>query len=61
VGVTINGRKFILMQFVHAWVLTDDEAKKEYRHGWVQILDGGDLVWEVQYDPARGTFSEWYG
>jgi hypothetical protein len=58
-GVTIKGHKFILMQFINPWVLADDEGKKEYLHGWEAVLDGGDLVWEVKYDPTTKTFSDW--
>jgi hypothetical protein len=58
-GVTFKGKKYLLLSFIHASCISDPSIKKTWRHGWVEVMDGGDLFWEVLYDPATGTFSEW--
>jgi hypothetical protein len=59
-GVTFKGKKYLYMSFIHSSVISGDSyAKKNWGHRWVEALDGGDLFWEVLYDPISGTFSEW--
>jgi hypothetical protein len=58
-GVTSKGKKYLLLSFIHASCMSDPSIKKTWGHGWVAVLDGGDLFWGVFYDPATGTFSEW--
>jgi hypothetical protein len=59
-GVTYQGKRYLLIDFVHAACFSDDPyIKKNWGHRWIATLDGGDLFWDVLYDPVSGTFSEW--
>jgi hypothetical protein len=59
-GVTIKGKKYLLMSFIYALAIFDDlYLTKIWRSQWIEVLDGGDNFWDVMYDPSTGTFSEW--
>lgn len=52
VPVVVAGRKLI---YVNAFCRSE---VPDWRTHFVTILDGGDCVWSVLYDPATGQFSD---
>jgi hypothetical protein len=56
IGITVQGRRQLLMSFVFPDTV---EVLPNWKHEWIQVLDGAYLYWRVLYDPATGKFSDW--
>jgi hypothetical protein len=59
IGVTIKGRRLLLLSFAYGPGLIDQPEFNDWKHQWITVLDGGDNFWRVLYDPATGKFSGW--
>ena len=56
IGQTIDGKKVLLLSF---FLPLKDPGLKDWRSHWIEVLGGYALFWNVTYDPATNTFSNW--
>jgi hypothetical protein len=59
IGVTIRGKRLLLVSFIYGPGIYHDQTMDQWKHLWIEVLDGGDNFWRVLYDPATGKFSGW--
>ena len=56
VGIVVEGRRLIYANFICDGVIK--ESFRDWKSRPIQVDDGGDCFFEVDYEPATGQFSE---
>jgi hypothetical protein len=63
IGTMIDGGKYLYISFIYGGEIDWDSSLRKLwkQRRWIAVLGGGDDFWDVLYNPATGTFSQWNG